>query len=263
MSAARVNSQISQWQKSIDWESPACNFCGNHENPFYQETKDKRFHGRTLRLVKCPDCGLIYADPRPTTQSYIDVYKTLWAEDTRKYKFDRRGVLGWHSKMINEALEYHPNAKSLFDVGTGAGTIMIAGRKLGIRVAGNDLNKPACDWLKKRGYTIYNTPTIDLKIKTHFDIQFCNDYIEHTNTPYDDLKWIYNHTRRGGIMSLKTMYLDSEEYTKNKEKWHMLSGFHTHYFYQDVLKRMIEAVGFKIINVRLNVEIIHIIARKE
>ena len=260
---SRLDREVHEWQNSIDWESPVCNYCGSDKNIPFSQTSDLRFHGRRLITVKCPDCGLIYADPRPTTQSYVDVYKTLWAEQSRKMKFDRRGVSSWHRKMIKEALVYHPEAKSLFDVGTGSGTVMIEGRKLGLRVAGNDLNKYTIDWLKKRNYTVYNRPTLELKTREHFDIMFCNDYIEHTNTPYDDLQWMYNHTRKGGILSLKTMYLDSQEHLKHGGDWHMYSGFHTHYFYKSVLRKMIQKVGYTILYQELKPEIIQIIARKK
>ena len=257
-----MDKEIYEWQRNIDWETPPCNYCGCDAPDFYLETPDKRFHGKPLRLVKCPECGLIYASPRPTTESYIKVYRTLWAEETRRFKYLRPGVEGWHRDVILRAKKYKPDARTLFDVGTGAGTVLIAGRRLGLRVAGNDLNKPAVDWLRERGYNVYNEPTKDIVVNEQYDLVTCLDYIEHTNTPLEDLKWIRAHLKGGGVMYLKTMYLDSEVYRREGAAWSLLSGFHTHYFYKDVLLSMVRDAGLVTVWTQLDPEIIHLIARK-
>ena len=261
MSKEQMNREVLEWQRSIVWETPPCNYCGGTPE-FYLETRDTRFHGRRLRLVKCPRCGLIYASPRPTTESYLKVYRTLWAETSRRFKYERPAVERWHRDVILRAREYKGDARTLFDVGMGAGTILIAGRRLGMRVAGNDLNRSAVEWLRERGYTVYNQPTNTLRLEECFDIVTCLDYIEHTNTPYDDLRWISDHLKPRGVVYLKTMYLDSEVYRREGAAWHMLAGFHTHYFYKDVLLNMIKDAKIGVVWVKLEPEIIHVIAVK-
>lgn len=253
---------MAEWQRGITWENPVCNYCGCDESIFYLETGDNRFHGRPLRLVKCPGCDLIYASPRPTTESFIRIYGSSWAESSHRFKAERKGVVGWHWKLIEKAMEYQPDAETLFDVGTGSGTVLIAGRRMGLRVAGNDLNRYSCNWLKGEGYTVFNVPTNTLELDERFDLITCFDYIEHTNTPYDDLQWIATHLEEGGILYLKTMYMESEIYKREGVDWSLLSGFHTHYFYRDVLKNMIMDAGLNIVSETLKPEIIHLIAQK-
>lgn len=259
---SKVDEEIYEWQHSIEWESPPCNYCGCESTEFYLETQDARFHGRRLRLVRCPNCGLVYASPRPSTDSYRRVYHTLWAEETRRFKYMRPAVETWHREVIFRARRLKPDARTLFDVGTGAGTVLIAGRRLKLRVAGNDLNRAAVEWLWERGYTVYNQPTNTLKLEERFDIITCLDYIEHTNTPYDDLRWVSDHLKPKGVLYLKTLHMDSEAYKVQGERWHMLAGFHTHYFYKDVLLRMISDTGLKVRWVKMEPEIIHLTAVK-
>ena len=259
---SEIDKEVYEWQRSIVWETPPCNYCGCATPVFYLETPDRRFHGKPLRLVRCPKCGLIYASPRPSTASYVAVYRTLWAEESRRFKYERPAVETWHRDVILRAKKHKPDARTLFDVGTGAGTILIAGRRLGIRVAGNDINKPAIDWLRARGYTVYNLPTVELVLDTRYDLVTCLDYIEHTNTPFDDLKWIATHLKEDGVLYLKTMYMESEVYRREGAKWSLLSGFHTHYFSKNVLLSMVRDAGLETIWTQLDPEIIHIIARK-
>lgn len=245
-----------------EWESPSCNFCNSNEKKLYLLNPRKKWYGKPLRLVECINCHLVYADPRPTFASILPTYESEWAEQIRIRKLNRPNVRDIHRGVVEEAIECCDNPKTLFDVGTGAGTLLLEARTLGLEVAGNEINKPACEWLQKQGIRAYNIPTNELELDEKFDIITALDYLEHSYTPFDDLKWASRHLNPRGVFYFKTLYLGCPNHKEQGDDWNLFEQGHFHYFYSTVLRNMLHDTGFKILGQKLTVAIIHIITRK-
>lgn len=251
----------------MDWNKvETCDFCAGRGQRLYLESSVPRWYAeRPLRLVECTDCGLVYASPRPRADQLYASYLNA-SENVRQAvqrKLERKNVMDIHRKHVTTAMERlgHP-AERLYDMGCGAGTVMMAARELGLEAWGNDVNKAAVDMLREAGFEARLGFSSELDLPGgHFDIVINFDYLEHSFTPMADLRTCFDIVKPGGIMYLKTLYLDCPAHREKGEAWQLFGAGHFYYFTTDVLRRMIEAVGFTIEDVREG-QLVFVVARR-
>lgn len=255
-------------KKSMTWEKDfQCNHCGRTEKQEFLVDEEKKFFDQSLRLVECTNCGLVFQDPRPQFQPLVQWIKTRGDINEKLFfrKRNRKNVNRIHKNIILKALGHYQGEKTqlrLFDVGFGAGTVMEEAQKLGIVPSGNEINPYSIEHMREKGFDVYAEPTVQLSITKPFHIITCLDYIEHTYTPSEDLKWMYDHLVEKGIIYLKTLYIGCPNHQKHGDKWILFDPFHYYYYYPDVLLEMMEN-HFSIIDFWLTKAIIHVIARKD
>ncbi|MDX2287572.1 MAG: class I SAM-dependent methyltransferase [Hyphomicrobiaceae bacterium] len=253
--------------QTLQWETVAlCDHCGSAEQRVFLESpKPKWFEDRQLRLVECGGCGLVFASPRPVI---ADLLATIVgsAEDAQaamERKLARKNVRAIHKKHIETAigrLGYSP--RRIFDMGCGAGTLMMEAQDMGLEAHGNDVNRVAVETLRQQGLAAHLGCTNDLDLpEQSFDIVFCLDYLEHTYTPMDDLRYAFKLLRPGGLLYLKTLYLGSPGHLENGDAWHLFCNEHFYFFYPSVLRRMVEHAGFELIEVTQGT-LIFVLARR-
>jgi SAM-dependent methyltransferase len=243
------------------WEKPNCAFCGSSKNRFFMESSVPRWYERKpIRLVTCNRCRLVYASPRPIEEDLYEgyLYGDQSAEKVYNRKLNRPNVRQGHLntvKRIEGLLKKEKNLqkgkkKKLFDMGCGAGTILLAAQELGYEAHGNDINKYSCDRLKEQGIFVQNAFSKDLKLPPEeYDIVTCLDYLEHTYFPLNDLKLVYSILKEDGIFYMKTLYLGCPGHRQKGEAWQLFGAAHFYYFWPDVLMSMMIHAGFKIFRV--------------
>lgn len=180
-----------------------------------------------------------------------------------KEKLARRNVHRYHLEEVELAIKYLGyQPKRLYDMGCGAGTVMMGAKELGIEAYGNDVNKASIDMLNEMGFNAQHGFTKDVAMpNVPMDIVINFDYLEHTYTPFEDLQQCFDLLKPGGFMHLKTLYLDCPEHKKNGAAWNLFGLGHFYFFTEDVLKTMIEKSGFDIIHAKTD-EMISVYARK-
>jgi hypothetical protein len=251
----------------VNWEDVReCNFCGGTERRVFLKTRSRPWYeGRPLRLVECRSCGLVYASPRPVWQEQYQsrMRGDQEAEKTYVRKLNRPNVLKIHHEHVLRAANFlgrSPNM--LFDMGCGAGTIMVAARNQNIEVGGNDVNGAAVRQLRDQGFDVQLCRTDQIKILHKYDIVINLDYLEHSFIPFDDLKVCHRMLAEDGILYLKTLFLNSPNHRREGENWRLFGAGHFHFFYPDVLLTMVRAAGFSIEYVDTR-ELITVAARRD
>ena len=246
---------------SVNNEFPSCAFCGESKSIPYLSTKNVDWYGGdTFQIVRCSNCNLVYASPRPT-ESYVIKYFEGYGQEFFHRKLNRPNVQTDHDEIAKKLLLLAPNAKKAFDIGFGAGTMLHAYKKLGLVASGNEVNSYACNKLSEQGFDVYNMPTLKLPTENKYDIITALDYFEHSFTPFDDLLKINDMLNDGGIMYMKTLYLESPDHIIKGEKWQLFGKEHFYYYFKDIIKTMIENAGFVIIELKLK-KLIYITAKK-
>lgn len=240
----------------MQWEEvETCNFCGGRNSAEYLNSETPSWYGgRPMRLVECLDCHLVFANPRPNLH---ELYKGYLAgsEQARKLterKLARPGVHDVHRKLVETAAGYHKGQpERLLDMGCGAGTLIEEASKLGLESWGNDVNFYSIERLRSMGLKALHgfTHEIDLP-EDYFDIVTNTDYLEHSYIPFDDLKTCYRSLRSGGVLYLKTLYLDCPNHLINDDGWKLFGAGHFHFFWPRVLFNMIKKAGFQVIDIK-------------
>lgn len=248
-------------QRDINTEYPDCAFCGSNKTLPYMTSEIIPWYGdKKFTLVRCERCGLIYNSPRPPeTCTLEDVNK--FGDWSYEHKLNIPDVQAIHDLYAKELLLQKPDAKKIFDVAFGAGTLLHSFKKLGLEASGNEVNAFACQKLASQGFDVFNTPTRELKLDRQFDIITMLDYLEHTYTPFDDLLKVHSMLKKDGILYLKTLDMSCASHLRKGELWQLFSKRHFYYFLPEVLAGMIENAGFEILNIRRN-SLIHVLGRK-
>jgi len=244
------------------WEKVSrCAFCRGTDFNLFLWKLDGWYNGQLLQLKECNNCRLVFADPRPTFEWYIERVKPS-EKMLYERKLNRPNVMSIHKTIVKRAIKFAKHPKTLFDVGTGAGTLLIAAKQLGLEVEGNEINGYACEQLSKKGFRVFHLPTCNLNIDKTYNIITCLDYVEHSYTPIEDLFWIYNHQEYGGILYLKTLFLGCPDHQKEGPNWKLFAEGHIYFYWPDVLLRIIHEVGYETMYLHTTNATIHVVARK-
>ena len=244
-----------------------CNSCASDSLRLYMESHAPTWYsGHPLRLVKCNDCGLVFASPRPTYKSLYKGYVQGEAKAANLFerKRNRSNVMKVHGKVVDESIQALGRpAKSLFDMGCGAGTILLAARERGLEASGNEVNKYAVDRLCEEGFDVHFCFSEGLPpMPGRFDIVTNLDYLEHTYTPQDDLDRCWDMLKDGGVLYLKTLYLGCPDHQDLGEAWQLFGQGHFSYFDEKTLTGMLLRSCFDVLEIHRARSIITMVARK-
>ena len=227
--------------------------------------KSNWFAGQPLIMNKCNNCDLAVASPRPERNALYENFLSGHesAQKAVERKIARPNVMAVHEKAVQHAMKFRPKAKWLFDMGCGAGTIMEAAKKNGLKAGGNDINKSGIERLEKLGFEAFHGFTNQLKLpKDKYDIVINFDYLEHSYEPYQDLVTSNEILKDDGIIYLKTLYLDCPDHILKGHAYQLFGQGHFSYFPARTLCSMMHSAGFDIEELRLG-QLIFITARKK
>lgn len=250
----------------MEWENVSiCNFCGHDSVRLYMKARVEAWYpGRPLRLVECRKCHLVFANPRPVFHEHYPgkLAGGESAEEAFETKRNRANVMRIHDRHVSKAIEHLGRpATSLFDIGFGAGTVMEVAASKGLEAWGNEINAYSVEEMRRRGFEAFVSRTSDINIDRRFDIVMHLDCLEHSYEPFDELKVCLRLLEPGGILFLKTLYLNSATHRAEGENWRLFGAGHYHFFTPDVLLNMVREAGFDIEFVETP-NLIFVIARK-
>jgi hypothetical protein len=237
----------------MEWnEVTACNFCGGPASALYMRSHVPNWYqGKPLELYQCEGCGLVRASPRPDPRALYRNYLagTDKVREITMRKLERPNVLLHHRRAIEDAMGFARRAvHSLYDMGCGAGTVMMEARRLGLEAEGNDLNRASIDMLVADGFKARCGFTRELEFDRGYDVVMNLDYLEHSYEPFDDLKTSHRILNQGGVLYLKTLYLGCPNHLLDGEHWNLFGNGHFHFFHPDTLKAMVREAGFSIVS---------------
>lgn len=108
-------------------ESVPCNLCGRLEGFVRRGVKDR--YGFDVTCVQCPDCGLVFLNPRMTREAYAEFYQrayrplvSVWAGRT----VNAQTIKGLQRAYADELSDFLPQglrATQILDVGGSTGVV--------------------------------------------------------------------------------------------------------------------------------------------
>jgi SAM-dependent methyltransferase len=238
-----------------------CDLCGSNNYALLLQTRDYRFGlDEIFNVVKCNSCGLLYLNPRPTAESIINLYKEVYAKNdvtiSPLMEFNRWKVIVkriWHrisgqyfQDIINEA------KGRVLDIGCGYGHYLLALKQKGIEVYGLEVNPICVEVCNQAGLNVFCGTLEKANFSSEFfDVIILSQVIEHTSSPKETLTEIYRILKPGGKVLIYCPSADSfflRIFGKYWQGWY--APFHFYTFNPFTLKKLSEAVGFKIEEIR-------------
>lgn len=151
-------------------------------------------------LCKCPDCGYVFVNPRPTVQSIIEYYSKPTKYDIWISEEKARDAL-WLRRL--RKMRKFKRAGSLLDVGTGIGQFLFKARSFYERVFGTEISESAIlVGREKYGMEIMQGELASLSFNQKFDNISLFHILEHVPDPKLLLKKCHNLLSEKGILTI-------------------------------------------------------------
>ena len=226
---------------------PACTVCGSPSG-----THKTLFWKYGTPVVRCHECGLLYANPRWHAAHlfgrYTPDYWDRYAGNIRDTAVDvQANNARWQPFLDTLAGSHRSNR--LLDVGCATGEFLLAARTQGWNVYGVETSPPAAAQAQRlSGATVHvgTLETADFP-DGNFDAITMWDVIEHLQDPRAYLQESARLLRPGGLLSITTPNIRSLAYFLLGPAWRPVGpNDHLYYFAPRTLARLLNECGFSI-----------------
>jgi 2-polyprenyl-3-methyl-5-hydroxy-6-metoxy-1,4-benzoquinol methylase len=238
----------------------ACNACGctyhveeyrasNERHTSASFTYTSTEHASHGRIVQCLGCGLVYTNPQLPQDQVLSLYSEV-EDKTYLQNVDARvQTFTYNLDAIRGLL---PPSGRMLDLGSYCGIFLKIARERGYEVTGVE---PSV-WASSYARDTFGIPTVtgsirDLPRETApFDVVCSWDVLEHLSDPLNELKFVNERLRNGGIFAFSTLDYGNWYPRVAGERWPWMIDMHHYYFDQKVIKQMLEKAGFQLLHTR-------------
>jgi 2-polyprenyl-3-methyl-5-hydroxy-6-metoxy-1,4-benzoquinol methylase len=199
-------------------------------------------YGLTLRLLKCEQCGFIFADGQEL-QELVSLYSQLvddgYVESSEARSLQMRWMLDW----VRERLA----VRSLLDVGCAAGLLLEEARARGIEATGIEPSAALVEQARARGMHVVHgiLPNAELK-ERKYDLVALMDVIEHVSDPVGLLRDSAALMQPRGALLVVTPDIGSVTAKLLGQRWWHLRVAHVCYFNRRTLEAAAAAAGLRV-----------------
>jgi 2-polyprenyl-3-methyl-5-hydroxy-6-metoxy-1,4-benzoquinol methylase len=206
------------------------------------------------QIVKCKNCGLMYAFPLPVRNFNIYAAKSPTLSPLKR---DDPPIL--HSldklpdyKSISADLQKYIPKGRILDIGCSIGTFLHFLREAGWEVMGVELDACAVRFAHQEfGLTILNDPVESLDSVQHhdsFDAVTMLHMIEHLDDPASTLEVVWRLLKPSGVIVVETPMFDSLMFKLLRRRERSLScNGHIFFYTVDTLSQLLARIGFEVI----------------
>ncbi len=204
-------------------------------------------YGSHAQIVQCKRCGLVYANPRWTTEELEAAYTAV---EDETYVSEREGRELTFRKHLSALEKYtgEGNGRPLLDVGAYIGVFVEVAAAAGWDAYGIEPSSWAVAQAKKRGLRIFQGTQDAQELNgQQFEVVTLWDVIEHVADPAAELRKSYNLLKPGGWLALHTMNIESMTARLLGRRWPWLMDMHLYYFSQKTLAAMLQETGYDLV----------------
>jgi len=253
---ATVNYAISSADRKYQRSVSPCWVCGlsgalpwkdrNLQRPLDPEDlriTDYRY-GTTLSLLRCARCGFIFSDDNEVAK-LASLYERMSDPGYEGSQEGRALQMRW---LLSKARKVNPAAKSLLDVGAGAGLLVAEAKRLGFDAVGVEPSHPLVE-LARRLYHVDLVQGVfphPLLAGRKFDLIFLVDIIEHVSNPVELLRHCALALAAGGIVIIVTPNVRSLVARVLGQRWWHFRLAHVGYFNRSSLAKAAEQAGLTV-----------------
>jgi len=245
------------WVRSADL---ACNLCGARDTvEIIPSTLDRvdlgnwspyactsSGYGRHGPIVRCRQCGLVFANPRPANDEVLDLYNAV--EDPL-YVAERAGRILTFEHHLKPMEQFTGPAagRALLDVGAYTGVFVEIAAQHGWDAWGVDPSNWAVEQARQQGLQMVHGTLEEADFENRaFSVITMWDVIEHVTDPLATLQAAWQQLEPGGTLIVHTMDLDSHFARVIGRRWPWFMEMHLTYFTRTSLQQMLEKAGFTV-----------------
>lgn len=202
-------------------------------------------YGRTLTLWRCRACSFGFADANEL-QELSAFYERMTDAEYESSQDVRVRQMRW---VLRQALEAHPTAHTMLDVGAGAGALVAEGERLGLEAVGVE---PSTAFVQQARAATHSDvvqgvfPHPALADRT-FDIVFMVDVLEHVPDPVALLAAAGRALAPGGVLVVITPDCGSVAARRLHHRWWHYRVAHVGYFSHHSLRVAVQRAGLRVV----------------
>ena len=241
-----------------DFESHPCDLCGANE-------PRERYTKRGFSIMQCQRCGMVYTNPRLTSQKIGELYDANYfqghgfdtsvdyvAEVTEHGKGgDNYTLNDWDLDTIASMLPKRPGAQRLLEIGCGTGVFLDKARQHGFDCEGLELSTYAAEFVRSMGIPVQTKSIEDANFAENtWDAIVMREVIEHLPHPLESLKTVRTWLKPGGVLFMATGNYDCPERKLRGADWfYFMPEGHLYYFSTRTMREYLKRAGFSGVHV--------------
>ena len=245
-----IGSIISKLESGVyPTEATTC-FCGS-VHPGHQLTSRDRYM-IPHRMVICPDCSIIRANPRMTAAAYKEFYNNEYRPLYDGWSYGHSGVESEQFdtfKLVQDAkggnafvqfLDYfNLKPKVVVDIGSNLGGMLLPLKERGATCYGVEVYEHGIEYSREHGLTMFHTIEEVVEAGIKADLIIMQDVIEHL-TDLHEMKKLIPLLAPGGYLYIYTPGL-----FKMRKIHALWQNAHTYQFCSETLNYVMERMGFE------------------
>jgi 2-polyprenyl-3-methyl-5-hydroxy-6-metoxy-1,4-benzoquinol methylase len=200
-------------------------------------------------VVRCPTCGLAYADRLPALTELEAIYSAEYFQGRSAYadyQASKAGIQKHFEHRIAVLRQFQPSG-DLFEAGCAYGFFLELAQRHW-RVRGVDISASAIQYACK----VLNLDVVQGDFESNppapntYDVVVMWDTIEHLYDPVLAIRKCAEALRPGGILALTTGDLDARLPRLQKRGWRMIIPAHLYYFSRQSITRLLNDHGLEV-----------------
>jgi 2-polyprenyl-3-methyl-5-hydroxy-6-metoxy-1,4-benzoquinol methylase len=234
-----------------------CNFCTHDACEVVYQSLD---------VVRCRSCGLTSLRIVPGRDEAQQVYEKEYSdgESFHEYYTGLAVVRKADARLRMQWLRRFVTGRELLDVGAGMGYYVEAALELGWRAQGIEISQQAVDLLAGRGLPIVPGAYELFEPEQQYDAITLWALLEHTIDPRGVLEKTYQLLKPGGIAVIETGDISSRSAARYGPRWRMFTiAGHLYFFSSQGLDRVLQEIGFRVVETRLDGWLEHALMQRE
>jgi len=202
-------------------------------------------YGRHYPIVRCRQCGLTYANPRPNEEEVLKAYQEVVDPLYLREEMGRLLTFQRHLGAVEDVIGPSQGEGRLLDVGCYIGLFLQAAHERGWEAWGVEPSRWAVEEGRRRGLTILEGALREILLDAEsFDVVTLWDVAEHLLHPRATFAEIWRILKPGGWIVIQTLNIESWPARLLGPYWPWLMEMHLYYFSPRILARLLERVGF-------------------
>jgi len=228
-------------------EETACNLCGRRDEVVVG-TRDR--DGHPLRTVLCRACGLVWTNPRPTAADMNAYYETTYRADYKGQSAPplRKIVRGFVGAADRRAMLRPFGARTMLDVGCGAGELVYLMRRAGVDASGLEPGRDFAGFARDVLRIPIQVAAVDAAsvAPASQDLVTMFHALEHVPDPRVVLTTVRGWLKRGGRLVIEVPNIAARVQAPS----HQYHYAHLYHFTGSTLAALGEAAGVRLVDTR-------------
>lgn len=232
-----------------------CLVCGHPS-----DAGELRYHRKDDALIRCPRCGLMYANPQYTPDELVELYQRLYynrentltgldreAEHTRNRLLYRTVLADLKRRYPQLSRQDRGRPPRVLDYGCGPGYFLAECREAGFETTGVEFSEIAARYATDRlGLDVRTDPdtTLPHLPSSQYELVTAWAVIEHTRRPRQVLEQLVAKLTPGGVLCLTVPNLRCWRYLVERGRWFNITNpTHLVFFDRAGLTRLLSGLG--------------------